>query len=92
MSYFLARRLVFAETTRGVKSGLLYFLAIATLSAIALTPLMWLFVSVFHLEIILSRMATASIVGAAGYILNLVFNFRVESAERMHGALGDKRK
>jgi putative flippase GtrA len=77
LSYFLARRLVFAETKRGVRSGLLYFLAIATLSALALTPLMWLSVSILHIDFILSRIATASVVGVGGYLLNLMLNFRV---------------
>ena len=77
ISYFLARRLVFLETQRGLKAGLVYFLAIATLSALAITPLMWLFVTVFHIDVILSRVVTASSVGLAGYVLNLVFNFRV---------------
>jgi putative flippase GtrA len=82
LSYFLARRLVFAETNRGVKAGLFNFLAIAVLSAFALTALMWLFVSIFHLQIILSRIVAASVVGAGGYLLNLVFNFRVDGGER----------
>lgn len=86
LSYFLARRLVFIGTKRGVRAGLFYFLAIAALSGFALTPLMWLFVSVFHVKIILSRIATASIVGVGGYLLNLVFNFRVVGAERLAAA------
>ena len=75
--YFLSRRLVFIGTKRGVKTGLVYFLAIAALSALALTPLMWVSVSVLHLEVILSRVICASIVGIGGYLLNLLFNFRV---------------
>ncbi len=81
LSYFLARRLVFGETRRGVRSGLLYFLAIATLSALALTPLMWLAVSALHIDFMLSRIATASIVGVGGYLLNLMVNFRVTRAQ-----------
>jgi putative flippase GtrA len=77
LSYFLARRLVFGETRRGVGIGLLYFLAIATLSALALTPLMWLSVSVFRIDVILSRITVASIVGVGGYLLNLMVNFQV---------------
>ena len=80
LSYFLARRLVFAGTKRGVRSGLVYFLAIATFSAFALTPLMWLSVSVLHIDFILSRVAAASIVGVCGYLLNLMLNFRVSRA------------
>lgn len=77
VSYFLARQLVFGETNRGVRAGLVYFLAIAALSVGALTALMWLFVSVFHFEVILSRVVAAALVGLGGYLLNLVFNFRV---------------
>ena len=79
LGYFLARWLVFAGTTRGMGSGLVYFLAIASFSALALAPLMWLTVSVFHLHVIISRVVTAAIVGAGGYVLNLMFNFRVGS-------------
>ena len=82
VSYFLARRLVFKGTRRGVKTGLVYFVAISALSAFALTPLMWLFVSVFHVELIVSRIATASIVGLGGYLLNSAFNFRVSETDR----------
>ncbi|HEY1753150.1 MAG TPA: GtrA family protein [Caulobacteraceae bacterium] len=77
LGYFLARWLVFAGTRRGVRAGLVYFLAIAALSAFALTPLMWLAVSVLHVEIILARVGAASIVGVGAYLLNLMVNFRV---------------
>jgi len=66
LSYFLARRLVFVETKRRVGAGLLYFLAIAALSAFALTPLMWQSVSVLHVDVILSRLGSAGIVGVGG--------------------------
>ena len=85
LSYVLARRLVFGETRRGVRAGLIYFFAIAALSAVALIPLMWLFVSLFHLDIIVSRVAAASLVGAGGYLLNLLFNFRVAHAQSAAG-------
>jgi putative flippase GtrA len=84
LSYFLARRLVFVETTRGVATGLVYFFVIATLSALALTPLMWLSVSVLHIDFILSRIGTAGLVGVGGYLLNLMVNFRV--ARTRHAA------
>jgi putative flippase GtrA len=77
MNYFLARRLVFAETKRGLKSGLIYFLAIAALSAFALAPLMWLLVGIFHFDVILSRVFAASLVGIGAYLVNLTVNFRV---------------
>jgi putative flippase GtrA len=75
VGYFLTRHLVFAGTTRGVAAGLAYFLAVATLSAFALTPLMWLFVSVLRIEFIFSRVAGSVIVGSGAYLLNLLFNF-----------------
>jgi putative flippase GtrA len=77
LGYFLARRLVFVGTTRGVRAGLIYFLAIAALSGCALTPLMWLLVTVLHFGVILSRIGAAIIVGLGGYLLNLTVNFRV---------------
>ena len=85
VSYFLARRLVFRGTRRGVKAGLVYFLAIAGASALALTPFMWLFVSVLHLNVVISRIATSIIVGLAGYAVNLVFNFRLAGRDGADG-------
>jgi len=90
LSYFLARRLVFVETKRGLRTGLVYFLAIATLSAFTLTPLMWLSVSVFHLDVIVSRIGTASIVGVGGYLLNLTVNFRVARNARRDTAIAPR--
>jgi putative flippase GtrA len=77
LGYFLARWLVFVGTKRGLRVGFVYFLAIAILSAVALMTLMWVAVSVFHLDVIVSRVVAASVVGIGGYVLNLVFNFRV---------------
>jgi len=76
-SYFLARWLVFAGTKRGLRAGLVYFLAIAAVSAFTVTLLMWLSVSVLHFDVILSRIAASSFVGLGGYLLNLMVNFRV---------------
>jgi putative flippase GtrA len=77
LSYFLARWLVFAGTKRGLSAGLVYFLAIAALSAFAVTLMMWLAVSVLHFDLILSRIGASAIVGVGGYLLNLMVNFRV---------------
>lgn len=77
LSYLLARRLVFAGSRRGLEAGCVYFLAIAALSALMLTPLMWVLVGVFHFDYLLSRILAAGIVGVGGYSLNLIFNFRV---------------
>jgi putative flippase GtrA len=84
LGYFLARWLVFTGTKRGMRAGLVFFLAIAALSAFALTPLMWVSVDVLHIDIILSRVVSASIVGVGGYMLNLVFNFRVAHGAPQH--------
>ena len=81
VSYFLARRLVFVGTKRGMRAGFVYFLAIAALSAFAVTGLMWLAVSVCHFEVISSRVGAAGIVGIGGYLLNLMLNFRVARAQ-----------
>lgn len=83
LGYFLARWLVFAGTKRGVRSGLVYFLAIAAVSALALTPLMWVAVSLLHIEVILARVISASLVGIGGYLLNLMFNFRLARARSL---------
>jgi putative flippase GtrA len=77
VGYFLSRWWVFTGTSRGLRAGLVYFFAIAAISALTLTPLMWLLVGVFHLGVILSRIVAASMVGVGGYLVNLIFNFRV---------------
>lgn len=81
LSYFLARWLVFHGTQRGLRAGLVYFLAIAALSAGAVIALMWLFVSVFHFEVILSRIGAAMVTGIGGYLANLLVNFRVARSQ-----------
>lgn len=81
LGYFLARWLVFEGTERGVRAGLVYFLAIAAFSAFAVTALMWVSVSRLHIEVILSRILSAIIVGVCGYLMNLVFNFRLVRAQ-----------
>jgi len=86
LGYFLARWFVFAGSKRSLRRGLIYFLAIATFSAFALMPLMWLFVSLLHLDVVVSRAAAASIVGIGGYLLNLTFNFRLAG-----GVIGPQR-
>jgi len=85
VTYFLARRLVFEETRRGVRAGLVYFLSIGAVSAFALTPLMWLFVEVFHIDVIVSRIVAAGVTGVCGYLLNLTVNFRVARHCKVHG-------
>jgi putative flippase GtrA len=84
LGYFMARWLVFGETKRGVSAGLVYFLAIAAVSAFALAPLMWLGVSVLHVDVIVSRIVSAIFVGVGSYLANLMLNFRVVG---MRGAL-----
>ena len=91
LSYFLARWLVFAGTKRGLRAGLVYFLAIAALSAFAVALMMWLSVSVLHFDVILSRIGAASIVGVGGYLLNLLVNFRVARTQGAPSGLGVQR-
>jgi len=91
LSYFLVRWLVFAGTKRGLSAGLVYFLAIGALSAFSVALLMWLSVSVFHFDVILSRIGAASIVGVGGYLLNLMVNFRVARTQGAPPRLGLQR-
>lgn len=77
VSYLLARRLVFAETRRGMKTGLAYYILIAALSGAMLTALMWVLVGVLHVNYVASRIVAAGAAGIGGYLLNLVFNFRL---------------
>ena len=80
LGYFLARWLVFEGTTRGVRAGLVYFLAIAGASAVAVMAMMWVSVSLLHIEVIVARILSAAVVGVGGYLLNLMLNFRVARA------------
>jgi putative flippase GtrA len=91
-SYILARTLVFPESRRGLRAGFVYFLAIAAFSTLMLTPLMWVLVGVFHFYYVVSRILAASIVGVGGYLLNLLFNFRVAGiAPEEHGRASDRK-
>ncbi len=85
VSYFLTRRLVFRGSGRGMKSGLLYFLAIAAASAALLTPLMGLFVGVLHLDIVVARILATVIVSLGGYYANRYFNFRKKRPPQPQG-------
>jgi putative flippase GtrA len=85
LSYFLARWLVFEGSQRGLRTGLVYYLLIAGGSALALTGLMWLCVSVLHIDVIVSRVLAASLTGIGGYLLNLLLNFRVSERQGRAG-------
>ena len=76
IGYVLVRRLVFAESGRGPMSGLVYFLAIAATGVLLITPLMWLLVSAFHVEYVVSRVVAGVIVGLGGYLVNRYGIFR----------------
>jgi putative flippase GtrA len=91
LGYFLARWLLFAGTKRGLRAGLVYFLGIAALSALAIALLMWLLVGVLHFDVILSRVGAATVIGLGGYLLNLTLNFRVarSQAALARGRLAD---
>lgn len=76
LGYVLVRRLVFAESGRGPMSGLVYFLAIAATGVLLITPLMWMLVSWFHVEYVVSRVIAGVIVGLGGYLVNRYGIFR----------------
>ncbi len=82
-NYIITRRFVFTETTRGFLSGGLYFFLIAFIALIAITSSLILLVEILHWNYFLARIAIASVVGTSGYVLNLLFNFKLRDSIRI---------
>jgi putative flippase GtrA len=90
-SYALLRRLVFTGSDRAPMSGLVYFLAIAATGVLLITPLMWLLVSAFHIEYVVSRVVAGVIVGLGGYLVNRYGIFR-EGLKSVRPSLSRRRR
>jgi putative flippase GtrA len=75
LSYFLARRMVFRESRRGMRAGFVAFLAVAAASALLLAPAMGLLVGVFHLDLVVARVIATIAVSVGAYLANRLLIF-----------------
>lgn len=77
VNYFLARKHVFAQTSRAFESGYVLFLVIAGVGLLLVMALMYLAVDVLGFGYITSRVVIAGQVGLWTYGMNLYVNFKV---------------
>lgn len=77
INYFISRHFVFRGTPRKVSSGYLIFFIIAIAGSGTIMGLMFLFVDVFHLHYLASRICIAALVGICNYLMNLYVNFKM---------------
>jgi putative flippase GtrA len=77
LHYALARRFVFAGSTRGVASGYLFFLVNAGIGLVVTLGLFAMLIEWAGLPWMLARLLSSLKAGILGFTLNAVFNFRV---------------
>jgi len=77
LNYFLSRRLVFKGTLRPIPHGYVYFIMLAGGGALLITGAVTFLVTLFSLHYFIARILVACAVGAANYLFNLYFNFKV---------------
>lgn len=77
INYLVSRKFVFSKTTRKMSHGYYGFLFISGIGLLLVIILMALFVEVFAMDYLLSRILTAGFVGMWNYLMNLYFNFKV---------------
>jgi len=77
INYAISRHYVFKGTERPISHGYMYFASIAFLGAIVTTTLVVALVQYLALHYVLARIIVAGIIGIAGYLFNLHFNFKV---------------
>lgn len=77
INYFISRRVAFAGTARPRGSGLALFLTFALAGAGVVAGLMWLITTYAGLEVVLTRVLIAGIIGIGTYLMNLYVNFKV---------------
>lgn len=75
--YALARRFVFHESTRGLASGYLFFVANAAIGLLVTLAAFALLVELFELHYLVARLISSVKAGVVVFLLNAVFNFRV---------------
>lgn len=77
LNYAISRSWVFQGSKRSLHFGYLYFLKFALLGAATTTLLMFLIMTKTSLNLVISRIIVASLVGIGNYLANLYFNFKV---------------
>ncbi len=77
VNYIISRRHVFHGTERSWHGGYAYFIIIALSAAAITTLLVAAFVSYLSFNYLVARTLTAGIVGMGGYIVNLLYNFKM---------------
>lgn len=76
LHYALARRFVFAGSTRGVASGYAWFLVNAAIGLVVTLGLFAMLVEWAGLPWLLARVLSSLKAGMLGFLLNAAFNFR----------------
>jgi putative flippase GtrA len=77
INYIFSRRYVFTGTLRSAHVGYAIFLLIAGIGFLLVTSFVYIFVQVFGLDLFVSRILVAGIVGVWNYFMNLYVNFKV---------------
>lgn len=77
LNYFLSRKYVFKGSARAVRSGYVNFLSIALVGLLLVIGGMYVLVSVFGFNYLVSRIGIAGLTGFWNYLINLFINFDV---------------
>jgi putative flippase GtrA len=77
LGYLADRHFVFAGTTRDLKTGYLYFLAITGAGLLMTLLTMAVLVEIFSFHYIVARILVAGGIGVWNYLMNLYVNFKV---------------
>lgn len=78
INYFASRYIVFNETSRGWKSGYVYFLSIV-LAGVSLTlGIIYILVNFTKLSLLEARIITSGFIGIFNFLMNDIFNFKMK--------------
>lgn len=78
-NYYFSRKFVFKNTTRGVKSGYIFFLAISSIGLLLTLGIVFLLVDVFSVHVLISRTIAVGLVYLWNFGANQYFNFKLKS-------------
>ena len=78
INYFVSRRIVFKETSRGVKDGYIYFLGILICGVSLTLGIMYVLVNFTQLNILGARIITSGFIGVFNFLMNDTFNFKMK--------------
>lgn len=79
INYFTSRRLVFKETSRGLRIGYIYFLGIVVCGVTLTLGIMYVLVNYTQLNILEARIITSGFIGIFNFLMNDTFNFKIKS-------------